>query len=125
MESILKPLLSSPKYDGKVKIILRPHPQPWHASSTLVHEAALAVAKVAPAAYWAYSLALFKAQEGFYDIPMESSTPAATRDKLASLGKESGTLSDGEIQAVKDLLKLKDTPNGGNGVTDDLKTCSE
>ncbi|KIM25874.1 hypothetical protein M408DRAFT_25771 [Serendipita vermifera MAFF 305830] len=116
-------------YSGKssnavetVKIILRPHPQPWHASSTLVHEAALAVAKVAPASFWAYSLALFKAQESVYDIPTQSVPPAVTREKLAQLGKESGTLTDSEVQAVKDLLQLKSTPNGGNGVTDDLKS---
>ncbi|KAJ3832769.1 hypothetical protein F5878DRAFT_646495 [Lentinula raphanica] len=30
------------KYGGKVKVIFRPHVQPWHASSTLVHEAGLA-----------------------------------------------------------------------------------
>lgn len=123
VETVLKPLLASPKYAGKVKIILRPHPQPWHASSTLVHEVALAVAKVAPASFWAYSLALFKAQESFYDIPTQSVPPAVTREKLAQLGKGSGILTDGEVQAVKDLLQLKSTPNGGNGVTDDLKSC--
>ena len=104
---------------------MRPHPQPWHASSTLVHEAALAVAKAAPTKFWAYSLALFKAQEAFYDIPTQSVGPSVTRENLADLGKESATLSDEEVLAVKDLLKLKSTPNGGTGVTDDLKACSE
>ena len=41
---IVAPLLApGGAYAGKVKVILRLHPQPWHAVSTLVHEAALAV----------------------------------------------------------------------------------
>ena len=44
VETILKPLLGSgSKYEGKVKVIVRLHVQPWHASSTLTHEAGLAV----------------------------------------------------------------------------------
>ena len=31
------------QYDGKVKVIFRNQVQPWHASSTFVHEAGLAV----------------------------------------------------------------------------------
>lgn len=44
IDTVLKPLLSPDcEYDGKVKIIFRPQVQPWHASSTFVHEAGLAV----------------------------------------------------------------------------------
>lgn len=44
IDTVLKPLLDAGgKYDGQVKVILRPQVQPWHASSTLTHEAALAV----------------------------------------------------------------------------------
>jgi hypothetical protein len=43
IERALKPLISQRQYDGKIKIIIRPHVQPWHASSTYTHEAALAV----------------------------------------------------------------------------------
>ena len=44
IETILKPLLGpGGKYEGKVKVIVRLHVQPWHASSTLTHEAGLAV----------------------------------------------------------------------------------
>ncbi|KIM20635.1 hypothetical protein M408DRAFT_306999, partial [Serendipita vermifera MAFF 305830] len=114
VETVLKPLLTSPKYAGKVKIILRPHPQPWHASSTLVHEAILAIAKVAPAVVSRYSEKLFKAQESFNDIPAQNVSPAVKRAKLAQLGAS---------RRVKDLLQFKSTPNGGNDVTDDLKSC--
>ena len=44
VETILRPLLGpGSKYDGKVKVIFRLQVQPWHASSTLTHEAGLAV----------------------------------------------------------------------------------
>lgn len=44
IDQVLKPLFDdSGKYAGKIKIIFRNQVQPWHASSTLVHEAGLAV----------------------------------------------------------------------------------
>lgn len=47
IETILRPLLGpGSKYDGKVKVIVRLHVQPWHASSTLTHEAGLAVSSL-------------------------------------------------------------------------------
>lgn len=91
----------------------------------LLHETALAVARVAPSKFWGYSLALFKAQDQFYDIPTSTLTPAQTREKAAELGLSAGILTAEEIAAVKDLLLLKSTPNGGCAVTDDLKACSE
>jgi len=125
VETILKPLLETPQYAGKVKIIMRPHPQPWHSSSTLVHEAALAVAKVAPGSFWKYTLELLKEQEQFYDIPAATMTAAQAREKAAEIGLSAGILSAEEVAAVKDLLLLKGTPNGGCAVTNDLKACSE
>lgn len=47
IDSVLKPLFApGGKYDGKVKVIFRNQVQPWHASSTFVHEAGLAVSPV-------------------------------------------------------------------------------
>jgi len=44
IDSVLKPLFDvGGKYDGKVKVVIRLQVQPWHSSSTLTHEAALAV----------------------------------------------------------------------------------
>ena len=44
IDTVLKPLVDNGgKYDGKVKVIMRLQVQPWHASSTYTHEAALAV----------------------------------------------------------------------------------
>ena len=43
-EKVVIPLIRfNGHYSGKVKIIFRNQVQPWHASSTLVHEAGLAV----------------------------------------------------------------------------------
>ena len=44
LNSIVKPLVDAGgQYEGKVKVIFRNQVQPWHASSTLVHEASIAV----------------------------------------------------------------------------------
>jgi hypothetical protein len=44
IDSVLVPLLGpGGKYEGKVKVIFRNQVQPWHGSSTFVHEAGLAV----------------------------------------------------------------------------------
>ena len=44
IDSVLRPLFApGGKYDGKVKVIFRNQVQPWHGSSTFVHEAGLAV----------------------------------------------------------------------------------
>jgi hypothetical protein len=31
------------RYQGQVKVVFRPHIQPWHVASTITHEAGLAV----------------------------------------------------------------------------------
>ena len=44
VDGVLKPLFDAGGiYDGKVKAVFRLQVQPWHASSTLTHESALAV----------------------------------------------------------------------------------
>jgi len=117
IDAVLKPAFAEGgKYAGKVKILIRLQPQPWHGSSTFTHEAALAVGRVAPAQFWDYAVALFKAQEGFFDIPASSLTPIQIREKLVALAPAGVDKS-----AVADLLVHKTTPNGGVGVTDDLK----
>lgn len=49
-------------------MIFRHQIQPWHPSSTLVHEAALAVGLIAPEGFWDYSKALFDCQETYFDV---------------------------------------------------------
>jgi hypothetical protein len=45
------------KYPSKVQILFRQQIQPWHPSSTLVHEAGVAVLKLQPAKFWEFSKA--------------------------------------------------------------------
>jgi hypothetical protein len=43
------------KYASKVQILFRQQIQPWHPSSTLVHEAGVAVLKLEPNKFWDFS----------------------------------------------------------------------
>jgi len=121
IDSVLRPLFApGGKYAGKVKVIFRQQVQPWHGSSTFVHEAGLAVARVSPEHFWPFSLALFKRQGEYFDIPTSTLTPTQIREKLASLAAE--VIGTGEAApAVNDQLTNKTTPNGGVDVTEDLK----
>ncbi|QRV93829.1 thioredoxin [Ceratobasidium sp. AG-Ba] len=117
IDPILKPTFSdSGKYARKVRIILRLQPQPWHACSAFLHEAALAVGRVAPTHFWEYVAILFKNQEAFFNVPTSSLTPLQVREKLVALAPAGVDKSK-----VQDLLTHKTTPNGGIDVADDLK----
>ncbi|KAH6914728.1 hypothetical protein BKA70DRAFT_1094571 [Coprinopsis sp. MPI-PUGE-AT-0042] len=120
IDTILKPLFEQGgQYAGKVKVIFRPQVQPWHATSTLTHESGLAVLRASPDNFWAYSLLLFKNQEEYFDIPASNLSPVQIRDKLATLASE--VIPANAVDEVRELLKLKGTPNGGVAVSDDLK----
>ncbi|KAF9816519.1 hypothetical protein IEO21_04047 [Rhodonia placenta] len=122
IDGVLKPLLGpGGKYAGKVKVIFRPQVQPWHASSTYVHEAGLAVARVAPESFWTFSLALFKRQVEYFDVATSTQTPLQIRENLAALAGE--TLNASQTAAFKSLLAIRSDlgQNGGTDVTDDLK----
>ncbi|KAJ6515262.1 hypothetical protein C8R45DRAFT_955860 [Mycena sanguinolenta] len=122
IDNVLVPLLGpGGKYHGKVKAIFRPQVQPWHASSTFVHEAGLAVARAAPESFWAFSLALFKRQGEYFDIPTSTCTPLQIREKLTALAEEAIPVPSSAFGRFADLLLLKSSPNGGTAVTDDLK----
>ena len=80
------------------------------------------VARAAPDDFWKFSLALFKKQGEYFDIPSSTMTPLQIREKLVALVEES--VGADKAAQVKDLLALKSTPNGGTAVTDDLKYTS-
>jgi hypothetical protein len=67
---------------------------------------------------------LLQKQEEFYDIPTSTLTPVQIRDKLASLYAETDVTSD-QVEAFRDHLRNKSTPNGGVSVTDELKYTSK
>ena len=86
-------------------------------SSTLVHEAALAVAQIStPEKFHEFFFLLMSRQNEFYDAPCDVETPRATRARLAALA---GTIGIDTDTFVK-LLTVGEG-NSGNKVTNDLK----
>ncbi|KAG0638616.1 thioredoxin-like protein [Tuber brumale] len=117
----VKPIIDS-KFPNKVQIIFRQQVQPWHPSSTLTHEAALAVEQVDPSSFWKYSAAIFKNQVDFFDVNVVNETRNATYKRLSALATPLGV----DEQKIYKLLAVADKPvdgayNSGNQVTNDLK----
>lgn len=115
----MKPLITE-KYGSKVQVIFKQQIQPWHPSSTLVHEAGAAVLKVAPEKFWEFSQALFKEQREYFDEKVVNEVRNDTYKRLAALAATVGV----DKNKVYDLLVIKDAGEGankGNGVTNDIK----
>lgn len=152
VNSDLLPLIlpSDSPFHNSVKIVIRPYPQPWHSSSTLLHESALAVANLAKLskpellvdpktnAFWIYSLALMQDQEAYFDGPARTKNADQIRAELASkaialLGEQpknarekiSVVLPQGTPlgQAFKNLVRVEKEGNGGSSVVPELKYC--
>lgn len=115
---------ASPGLATKLQVIFRQQIQPWHPSSTLVHEAGLAVARLAPDRFYGFSEALFRAQTDYFDASVANEKRNDTYRRLARLAAGSAGVDEA---AVYDLLAVSDKPgpdgglNSGNKVTDDLK----
>lgn len=77
------------EYPNKFQFVFRHQLQPWHPSSTLVHEAAIAVSKLAPAKFWDFSYALFENSESFYDEVVYRESRHDTYQRLATLAETS------------------------------------
>ena len=111
------------KYPAKVQFLFRQQIQPWHPSSTLVHEAGAAVLKLAPDKFWPFSEALFEHQKEFFDVNVVHEARNDTYKRLAKLAGSVGL----EESKVYELLEISDKPgeggslNSGNKVTDDVK----
>ncbi|KAI4154820.1 MAG: hypothetical protein LQ340_001426 [Diploschistes diacapsis] len=111
------------KYPSKVRFILRQQIQPWHPSSTLAHEAAAAVLRIAPDKFVGFSTRLFEHQKEYFDVNVVHETRNQTYRRLSDLAARAG-VDEGEVY---DLLQVSDRPdkdgalNGGNRVTDDIK----
>ncbi|TRX88772.1 hypothetical protein FHL15_010342 [Xylaria flabelliformis] len=122
--NVVAPLIkSSPKWASSVQFIFRQQIQPWHPSSTLTHEAAVAVLQVAPEKYWAFSDALFADQTSYFDVSVVNETRNQTYRRLAKLAASVGV----DEAAVYDRLAISEKPaddgslNTGNKVTNDIK----
>ncbi|EME44109.1 hypothetical protein DOTSEDRAFT_71792 [Dothistroma septosporum NZE10] len=111
------------KYPNKVQFILRQQIQPWHPSSTLVHEAGVAVLQTKPEKFWEFSKALFDKQTEYFDENVVNETRNKTYERLANLAGTVGV----DSKTIYSKLEISTKPgkdgslNVGNGVTDDLK----
>lgn len=111
------------KYATTVQFLFRPQIQPWHPSSTLTHEAGIAVLKLDPSKFWPFSAALMADQKAYFDVNVVKESRNETYARLARLAASVGV----DEKKVLDLLVVSDTAgadgslNIGNKVTDDLK----
>ncbi|KAK4691264.1 hypothetical protein P7C71_g5698, partial [Lecanoromycetidae sp. Uapishka_2] len=111
------------KYPSKVQFLFRQQIQPWHPSSTLVHEAGAAVLRLSPDKFWTFSAALFEQQKEFFDVNVVHEVRNDTYKRLAKIAASVGL----DEKKVFDLLKVSEKAsedgslNVGNQVTDDVK----
>jgi hypothetical protein len=120
----VRPLMHQKYTAPGVRLIFRQHIQPWHPSSTLVHESGAAVLRLAPSKFWDYSALLFQHQKEYFDVNVVHESRNETYKRLARLAVQ----VDGvEEASVLELLMVSDKPgpdgalNSGNRVTDDVK----
>ena len=115
---------ASPALASKLQVIFRQQIQPWHPQSTMVHETAVAVLRLAPERFWEFSDALFQAQKEYFDVHVINETRNATYRRLAKLAAASAGVNEDEVYG---LLAVPDKPaadgslNVGNQVTNDVK----
>ncbi|KAL1972141.1 hypothetical protein VTN31DRAFT_7360 [Thermomyces dupontii] len=114
----VRPIIAQ-KYASKLQVIFRPHVQPWHPSSTLVHEAAVAVLRIAPDKFWDFSEALFKKQTEYFDEAVVDETRNQTYKRLAALAGSVG-IDEGKVYELLEV-KAGNPTNAGNQVSNDFK----
>ncbi|MCJ1272666.1 hypothetical protein MMC21_000453 [Puttea exsequens] len=111
------------KYASRIQFLFRQQIQPWHPSSTLVHEAGAAVLRLSPDKFWPFSAALFEHQKEFFDVNVVKEARNDTYKRLAKVAGSVG-LDEGKVYG---LLEVSDKPNEdgslnvGNQVTNDIK----
>lgn len=97
--------------------------QPWHPSSTLVHEAGAAVLQTNGDKFWEFSKALYDKQTDFFDVSVVHEERNKTYERLAKIAGGVGI----DEKKIYDLLHVSDKPdkdggkNIGNAVTNDIK----
>ncbi|CEP10277.1 hypothetical protein [Parasitella parasitica] len=108
-------------YPDKFQFVFRQQIQPWHASSTIVHEAAIAVEKIDSKKFFEFSDALFAKQQDYFDEALENKTRRQTAESLAKLA---GAVGVPAVKVLELICNGTDEPkNHGNKVTNDLKLC--
>ena len=121
LHTSILPLLPQ-KYNYSIYIIFRKQIQPWHPSSTLVHEAVAAVLLLAPDKFWVFSAELFAQQRDFFDVYVVKETRNETYWRLAKIAGAVG-VDEGEVYGLLEVgdKEVDGSANIGNQVTDDVK----
>lgn len=111
------------KYNGKIKIVFKNYVQPWHPTSTLLHEAGIVVARFEPEQFLKFSYDLFDHIEEFYDSETFEETRNETYLKIYNnvIAKGSYSISKEDFLGALNIKKSEKPSNGGNAATDDLK----
>lgn len=121
--SVVSQLRSEPVVGPNMQLIFRHQVQPWHPSSTLTHEAALAVQQLAPDSFWDFAAALFAVQGDFFDVNVVGEPRNKTYSRLARLAAQSVDVAEDEVYALL-AVPDKPAPDGsldvGNQVTKNL-----
>ncbi|KAK4032815.1 hypothetical protein C8A01DRAFT_40726 [Parachaetomium inaequale] len=119
---------ANPELRTRLQIIFRQQIQPWHPSSTLVHEAALAVQRLTAGdagKFWIFSADLFRNQASFFDEAVVNETRSQTYRRLARLAAESVGVDEAEMCRLLEVKQGQggdEAKNAGNAVTGDVKT---
>ncbi|KAK4245054.1 hypothetical protein C7999DRAFT_34581 [Corynascus novoguineensis] len=134
-DTVIPYIRGNPSLASHVQLIVRPQIQPWHPSSTLVHEAALAVQRLTlqeggdgNGKFWAFLRALFEDQAAYFDEAVVDESRNQTYRRLADLAQRSAGVSADEVYALLEVKRLpaeagaSAAKNAGNQVTADVKT---
>ncbi|GAO13695.1 uncharacterized protein UV8b_01673 [Ustilaginoidea virens] len=116
-----------PSWASSLTFVFRQQVQPWHPSSTLLHEAGLAVLRLAPDKFWEFSARLFEQQTDYFDVSVVNETRNATYRRLAKLAAGAG-VDEARVYAlleIPDKAADEESLNVGNRVTDDLKVVTK
>lgn len=95
-------------------------PQPWHAQSSYMHEAALAANLVAPDRYLAYVSALFDRQVEFFDAHVWDLSRAQINAALVEIGGSVGVDAE-KLAAALARTHVEGSLNTGNAATPQMK----
>ncbi|KAL7901800.1 hypothetical protein HDV63DRAFT_52606 [Trichoderma sp. SZMC 28014] len=112
---------------NSLTVVFRQQVQPWHPSSTLTHETGLAVLRLAPEKFWAFSGELFAVQTEFFDINVVNETRNQTYRRLAKVAAKVGVSEDEvyKLLAIPEKAGQDGSLNSGNAVTNDLKVITK
>ncbi|EMR11404.1 hypothetical protein PNEG_00427 [Pneumocystis murina B123] len=112
------------KNKNDIKFIISLQVQPWHPSSTLVHEAVLAVSKLSENRTVDFIAELFEHQEEYFDTALVEESRLNTYKRLSLLAENAINIDRNKFLDLLHIENVKVGEKGynvGNKVTTDLK----